>query len=106
MKAQYEQHLANATEEMRAKIAEAVKEGQAMREEILADSRAQAERILSRAQAEIEPRERKGDGGAKIHGGEPGRRRRGQADSERAWTPRSTTSSLSKVIDELGGAAK
>ncbi|MCE5198458.1 MAG: F0F1 ATP synthase subunit B [Armatimonadota bacterium] len=54
LKAQYEKHLAEIDDEMRAKIAEAVKEGQSMREEIITDSREQADRILTRAQDEIQ----------------------------------------------------
>lgn len=53
LKAEYERHLAQVDEEMRAKITEAVKEGQTMREEIIADSRSQADRILTKAQEEI-----------------------------------------------------
>lgn len=50
---EYERHLAQIDQEMRAKIAEAVKEGQTMREEILSDSRTQADIILSKTQEEI-----------------------------------------------------
>jgi F-type H+-transporting ATPase subunit b len=54
LRAEYQQHLANIEEEMRAKITEALKEGQAMRDEIISDSHAKAEDILTRAQDEIQ----------------------------------------------------
>lgn len=54
LRANYEKHLAEIEEEMRAKITEAVKQGQAMREEIIADSREQADRIITKAQEEIQ----------------------------------------------------
>lgn len=53
LKADYERHLSQIDDEMRAKITEAVKQGQEMRDEIIADSRVQAEQILTKAQAEI-----------------------------------------------------
>ena len=54
LRAEYQQHLANIDEEMRAKITEAMKEGQAMRDEIIADSRTKAEDILTKAQEELQ----------------------------------------------------
>jgi len=54
LKTDYERHLAQIDDEMRAKIVEAVKQGQEMRDEIILDSRAQAEQILAKAQAEIQ----------------------------------------------------
>jgi F-type H+-transporting ATPase subunit b len=53
LRSEYEQHLANVQEEMRAKIAQALKDGQTMRDEIIADSHAKADSILTRAQEEI-----------------------------------------------------
>ncbi|MGQ9455717.1 MAG: F0F1 ATP synthase subunit B [Armatimonadota bacterium] len=54
LRSEYEAHLANIEEEMRAKIAQAIKEGQAMRDEIIASSRAKAENTLNRALEQIE----------------------------------------------------
>lgn len=105
LRAQYEQHLASASEEMRAKIAEAVKEGQAMREEIIADSRTQADRILSKAQEEIGREKDKAlvelksvvaglavDAAGKL--------------IEEKLDPAKHHRLISKVIDDLDGAAK
>jgi F-type H+-transporting ATPase subunit b len=53
LRSEYQKHLADVEEEMRAKIAEALKQGQAMRDEIIADSHAKADSILTKAQEEI-----------------------------------------------------
>ena len=105
LKADYERHLSQIDDEMRAKITEAVKQGQEMRDEIIADSRVQAEQILTKAQAEIQREKEKAMVELKTTVADLAVEAAGRLVGERL-DDKKHREMIGKFIDEVGEARK